>query len=123
MLVRGNADTRIARLDDGSSGLDALLVAYAGLHRLGQAHRATQILDPALWLPASGAGMVVAEYRTGDTTVCDVLPPIIRPATATALVAERATLAARRGICMTAALRPCHPHRRHGDRPRRGVRP
>ncbi|WP_424892264.1 hydroxymethylbilane synthase [Streptomyces sp. XH2] len=103
VLVRGNADTRIARLDDGSSKLDALLVAYAGLHRLSQTHRATQILDPTLWLPASGAGMVVAEYRTGDTTTRDLLAPISHPATATALTAERATLAALRGNCMTAA--------------------
>ncbi|MFF4531616.1 hydroxymethylbilane synthase [Streptomyces sp. NPDC001407] len=103
VLVRGNADTRIARLDDGSSGLDALLVAYAGLHRLGQPHRATQILDPTLWLPASGAGMVVAEYRTGDTTIRDLLAPITHPPTATALTAERATLATLHGNCMTAA--------------------
>ncbi|MCC3773334.1 hydroxymethylbilane synthase [Streptomyces sp. UNOB3_S3] len=103
VLVRGNADTRIARLDDGSNGLDALLVAYAGLHCLGQTHRATQILDPALWLPASGAGMVVAEYRTDDTMIRDLLAPITHPATATALAAERATLAALRGNCMTAA--------------------
>ncbi|GHG75167.1 hydroxymethylbilane synthase [Streptomyces griseocarneus] len=103
VLVRGNADTRIARLDDGSSGLDALLVAYAGLHRLGRTHRATQVLDPAQWLPASGAGMVVAEYRTGDTTIRELLAPITHPATATALAAERATLATLRGNCMTAA--------------------
>ncbi|RLU82490.1 hydroxymethylbilane synthase [Streptomyces griseocarneus] len=103
VLVRGNADTRIEHLDDGSRGLDALLVAYAGLHRLGQTHRATQVLDPTWWLPASGAGMVVAEYRTGDTTVRDLLTPITHPPTATALAAERATLAALRGNCMTAA--------------------
>lgn len=92
VLVRGNADTRIARLDDGGTKLDALLVAYAGLHRLGQTHRATQIPDPTLWLPASGAGMVVAEYRTGDTTIRDLLAPITHPATATPPTAERATL-------------------------------
>ncbi|MDT0453134.1 hydroxymethylbilane synthase [Streptomyces hesseae] len=103
VLVRGNADTRIARLDDGSRGLDALLVAYAGLHRLGQAHRATEILDPVLWLPASGAGMVVAEYRTGDTAIRDLLTAITHPATATALAAERATLATLHGNCTTAA--------------------
>ncbi|MCF3103154.1 hydroxymethylbilane synthase [Streptomyces roseoverticillatus] len=103
VLVRGNTDTRIMRLDDGSAELDALLVAYAGLRRLGQAHRATQVLDPGLWLPASGAGMVVAEYRTGDTTIRDLLAPITHPATATALAAERATLATLHGNCTTAA--------------------
>ncbi|MFC4516382.1 hypothetical protein [Streptomyces ehimensis] len=103
VLVRGNADTHIARLADGSSGIDALLVAYAGLHRLGQTHRATQILDPALWLPASGAGMVVAEYRTGDAMIRDLSrrsrtrPPPPR------LPSERAALAALQGNCMTAA--------------------
>ncbi|WP_326812425.1 hydroxymethylbilane synthase [Streptomyces scopuliridis] len=101
--VRGNLNTRLTKLDDGSLGVDALLVAYAGMLRLDVADRAAEILDPTVWLPATGAGIVVVEHRSNDTAMHDLLAPVTHPATATALAAERATLATLHGNCTTAA--------------------
>nr|WP_191134225.1 hypothetical protein [Streptomyces sp. col6] len=101
--IRGNADSRLARLDAGTLGVDVMLAALAGLRRLGHAERATQILDPAHWLPASGAGIVVVEHRTGDDTSAKLLAPLTHAPTRVVLDAERAALATLGGGCLTAA--------------------
>ncbi|MFB8085798.1 hydroxymethylbilane synthase [Streptomyces sp. NPDC055992] len=101
--IRGNADSRLARLDAGTLGVDVMLAALAGLRRLGHAERATQILDPAHWLPASGAGIVVVEHRTGDDTSAKLLAPLTHTPTRVVLDAERAALATLGGGCLTAA--------------------
>jgi len=63
-LLRGNVDTRLRRLEEGS--LDAILLACAGLERLGLGARITQVLDLALSLPAVGQGVIGIECREGD---------------------------------------------------------
>ncbi|WP_185910823.1 hydroxymethylbilane synthase [Streptomyces sp. WAC07149] len=101
--IRGNADTRLKALDAGTLGADAMIAALAGLHRLGLADRASQVLDPAVWLPATGAGIVVIEHRTDDHATGRLLGPLTHPATRVLLDAERAVLAALHGGCLTAA--------------------
>ncbi|MFF2965066.1 hydroxymethylbilane synthase [Streptomyces sp. NPDC057963] len=101
--IRGNADTRLSGLDTGALGVDAMIAALAGLRRLGLAERASQILDPAHWLPASGAGIVVIEHRADDPVTGHLLAPVTHGPTRIILDAERAALAALRGNCLTAA--------------------
>lgn len=101
--IRGNADSRLAALDNGTMGADAMIAALAGLRRLGLADRASQILDPTVWLPAAGAGMVVIEHRLDDHTTHGRLAPLTHAPTRTLLDAERAALAVLRGGCLTAA--------------------
>ena len=62
--LRGNVDTRIRRLREGA--FDAILLARAGLVRLGRADEATEVLDPEVILPAPGQGAIALECRTGD---------------------------------------------------------
>jgi hydroxymethylbilane synthase len=68
--VRGNVDTRLRRVSDGD--LDAVVVAAAGLHRLGRLGEAAEILDPALVLPAPAQGALAVECRTS----CRRVPPV-----------------------------------------------
>ncbi|MFF3861360.1 hydroxymethylbilane synthase [Streptomyces sp. NPDC002209] len=101
--IRGNADTRLRDLDEGALGADAMIAALAGLRRLNLADRAAQILDPAVWLPAAGAGIVVIEHRADDHTTRALLTPLTHIRTHTLFDAERAALSALHGGCMTAA--------------------
>ncbi|MEU2251380.1 hydroxymethylbilane synthase [Streptomyces sp. NPDC019224] len=101
--IRGNADSRLERLDAGTLGVDVMPAALAGLRRLGRSERASQILDPAHWLPASGAGIVVVEHRTDDDSSGKLLAPLTHAPTRVVLDAERATLATLGGGCLTAA--------------------
>lgn len=64
--IRGNADSRLRALDEGRLGADVMIAALAGLRRLGHEDRASEILDPAVWLPAAGAGTVIVEHRSDD---------------------------------------------------------
>ncbi|WP_424210679.1 hydroxymethylbilane synthase [Streptomyces sp. BI20] len=101
--IRGNLDTRLALLDTGGAGLDALIVAHAGLARLGLAGRATEIWSPEYWPPAAGAGVIVVEHRAGDHAAAALLAPFDHAPTRLGLTAERAVLAGLRGDCATAA--------------------
>ncbi|MFJ8162316.1 hydroxymethylbilane synthase [Streptomyces sp. NPDC096136] len=101
--IRGNADTRLNALDAGTLGVDAMIAALAGLRRLGLADRASQILDPGLWPPAAGAGIVVIEHRIDDHTTGSLLAPLTHAPTRLLLDAERAALATLHGGCLTAA--------------------
>ncbi|MEV7541086.1 hydroxymethylbilane synthase [Streptomyces sp. NPDC089915] len=101
--IRGNADTRLNALDAGTLGADAMIAALAGLRRLRLADRASQILDPTVWLPAAGAGIVVVEHRTDDPATARLLTPLGHAPTRVLLDAERAALAALKGGCLTAA--------------------
>ncbi|MFJ2272233.1 hydroxymethylbilane synthase [Streptomyces sp. NPDC087849] len=103
VAIRGNADRRLTRLDAGTLGADVMIAAYAGLRRLGHTDRASEILDPARWLPASGAGIVTIEHRTGDTATHSRLTTLTHTPTELQYTAERATLAALMGGCLTAA--------------------
>lgn len=100
--LRGNLNTRLAHLDDGTAGADVLIIAHAGLQRIGAADRTAEILDPAMWLPASGAGIVVVEHRADDQAMAGLLAPLTHRPTHTVLRAERACLAALFGNCTSA---------------------
>ncbi|MFI5642017.1 AAA family ATPase [Streptomyces goshikiensis] len=80
-----------------------MIAALAGLRRLGFADRAGEVLDPTVWLPAAGAGIIVVEHRADDTVTGGLLAPLTHPATRILLDAERAVLAELGGGCLTAA--------------------
>jgi len=89
--VRGNVDTRIGKVAHGD--LDAVVLARAGLARLGRVHEATEVLDPLLVLPAPGQGALAVECRAGDR-LRDLVHNALDDAPSRACVeAERALLA------------------------------
>ena len=96
---RGNADTRIGKLDLGE--VEATLLALCGLERLGLAARASEILPPEIMLPAVGQGALVVAARAGDEAMRQLLAPLHDPASAACVTAERAMLAALDGSCRT----------------------
>jgi len=99
MPIRGNVDTRLAKLASGE--FDALVLALCGLERLGKAGLASEILAPEVMLPAVGQGALAIECRTGDGSLRQLLAPLHDPASAACVAAERAMLAALDGSCRT----------------------
>lgn len=95
--LRGNVPTRLRKLTD--HGLDAIVLAAAGLHRLNLAGRVTAYLEADTMLPAVGQGALGLETRAGDTRVLDLVAPLHDPATAAETTAERTLLAALGGGC------------------------
>ena len=95
--IRGNVDTRLRKLDEGQ--YDAVLLAAAGLDRLGWLDRAAVILEPSVMCPAIGQGALAVQIRTGDTATRRLVSSLNDPATQTAVAAERALLAALGGGC------------------------
>ncbi len=89
--VRGNVDTRLRKLAAGE--FDALVLAAAGLIRLGRADEATEWLDPAVMLPAVAQGAIAVEVRADDAEVLDVVGPLDHAPATAAVTAERAFLA------------------------------
>lgn len=109
--VRGNVDTRLRKLDEGE--LDALVLACAGLVRLGHGHRITCALPIEDSLPAIGQGALALECREEDLETRARLAALDHPPTARAVAAERAFLARLGGDCKT----PLAAHARlHGER-------
>jgi hydroxymethylbilane synthase len=96
-LLRGNVDTRLRRLDEGE--LDAILLACAGLERLGIGHHVTQQLDLELSLPAVGQGVIGIECRTDDVRSREALTVLHHAESFTRLNAERAFAARLGGSC------------------------
>lgn len=96
--IRGNVDTRLKKLDEGQ--YDAIVLAEAGLQRLGLDGRITQRLPPHLMLPAIGQGALGLECRMDDSTTLAVLRHLDHTATHSAVRAERAMLAELRGGCL-----------------------
>ncbi len=99
MPLRGNVDTRLARLDCGE--IDAIILALAGLKRLGVEARATAILPTDSWLPALAQGAIGIEMRDHDLRAGLIVSALDDPATAIALACERAFQAALDGSCRT----------------------
>jgi hydroxymethylbilane synthase len=95
--IRGNVDTRLRKVTDGE--LDAVILARAGLARLGRAGEITEILDPALVLPAPAQGALAIECRSGDAELTAALAHLDDPHSRAAITAERALLAALEAGC------------------------
>ncbi|MBV9330867.1 MAG: hydroxymethylbilane synthase [Alphaproteobacteria bacterium] len=96
-LLRGNVDTRLARLAGGD--FDAIILAVAGLKRLGRESETTAILDAATWLPALGQGVIGIQVRTRDRVLSDTIARIDHLPTRIALACERAFQKALGGSC------------------------
>ena len=95
--IRGNVDTRIGKVRSGE--LDAVVLARAGLARLGRLDEATEVIDPLTVLPAPAQGALAIECRADDRELADRLGALDDDDTRTAVVAERALLAALEAGC------------------------
>jgi hydroxymethylbilane synthase len=95
--IRGNVDTRLRAVADGR--YDAVVLARAGLLRLGRADEATEVLDPIQMLPAPGQGALAVECRSTDTELLGWLAQVDDPDSSAAVRAERAVLAALEAGC------------------------
>jgi len=97
-LLRGNVDTRLAKLEAGEA--DAILLAYSGLRRLGLGHLPKSLIDPKVAPPAPGQGALAIETRVGDRDLAWVQALRCHPTTV-AVAAERGALCALEGSCRT----------------------
>ena len=95
--VRGNVDTRLRKLDGGD--YDALLLAEAGLRRLGLSERISAVLAPPAFFPAVGQGALGIECRHADAATAALLAALDDPAARAEVTAERAALFALRAGC------------------------
>jgi len=95
--IRGNVDTRMARVAPGD--LDAVVLARAGLARLGRLDAVTETLDPLQVLPAPAQGALAVECREDDDRTRGLLAPLEHAGTRACVVAERSTLAALEAGC------------------------
>lgn len=98
-MLRGNVDTRLSRLAEGK--FDAILLAAAGLNRLGLASHVSELFDPYAAPPAPGQGALAIETREGDADAPWLAGLKHRPTTI-AIAAERGAMAALEGSCRTA---------------------
>src|SRR5690606_5748989 len=98
VAIRGNVDTRVGKVRSGE--LDGVVLAAAGLSRLGRLGEATELLDPLQMLPAPAQGALAVECRSDDTGIGEVLAAVLEDApTRAAVVAERAVLATLEAGC------------------------
>ena len=97
--IRGNLDTRLRKLDEGAH--DALVLAAAGLARLGFASRISLAIPAEACVPAPGQGIVAIEIRAGDARAADAVMRINDSPASDALTAERALVEALGGGCQT----------------------
>ena len=95
--LRGNLDTRLRKLDDGE--YDAIILAAAGLKRLGLGERIRHAIEPDVMLPAAGQGALGLEIRANDQELTDALASLIHRPTWLATLAERAVSRAMGGSC------------------------
>jgi hydroxymethylbilane synthase len=95
--LRGNVDTRLRKVESGE--YEAVVLAKAGLDRLGLGHRISEILSPEVCLPAVGQGAITIEARTTDSEISDVIGKLNDLETRNAVVAERSLLAELQGGC------------------------
>ena len=95
--VRGNVDTRIGKVRSGE--YDAVVLARAGLARIGRLDEVTEVLDPLQMLPAPGQGALAVECRTDDDLAAQLREVMDDPRTRAAVEAERAVLATLEGGC------------------------
>ena len=96
-FLRGNVNTRLAKLDAG--GFDAIILACAGLKRLGFDDRIGAAIDEDFLLPAGGQGAVGIEYRETDSRVAQLLVPLAHEETSRRVIAERTVVRRLDGGC------------------------
>ncbi|MEV4545030.1 hydroxymethylbilane synthase [Micromonospora echinaurantiaca] len=97
--IRGNVDTRLARVLGPEADLDAVVLARAGLARLGRTDVVTETLDPMLMLPAPAQGALAVECRVDDPDLVELLAVLDHAPSRAAVVAERALLATLEAGC------------------------
>jgi hydroxymethylbilane synthase len=97
--LRGNVDTRLRKVAEGEC--DAIVLARAGLVRLGLEDRATEVLSPDVSLPAVGQGALGIECRDDDAATKDLLSVLHDEATSRCVAAERGVMVALEGDCKT----------------------
>jgi hydroxymethylbilane synthase len=95
--LRGNVDTRLRKVESGE--YEAVMVSKAGLDRLGLSQRISEVLAPDVCMPAVGQGAIAVECRLKDAEAADILGHLDDAETRTAIIAERALLAALHGGC------------------------
>lgn len=95
--LRGNVDTRLKKLETGE--WDAVVLAKAGLERLGRADRISEVFGPEVMLPAVGQGALGIECRVDDKELCELLARLDDADTRACVTAERALLAELQGGC------------------------
>jgi hydroxymethylbilane synthase len=97
--IRGNVDTRLRRVLGPEADLDAVVLARAGLARLGRTDEITETLDPMLMLPAPAQGALAVECRMDDWELVELLSALDDPASRATITAERAFLATLEAGC------------------------
>ncbi len=95
--LRGNLDSRLGKVASGE--LDAVVVARAGLQRIGRTDQVSESLDPVVLLPAPAQGALAVECRADDAQLVSILATLDDPSTRAAIDAERAVLAALEAGC------------------------
>jgi hydroxymethylbilane synthase len=95
--LRGNIDTRLRKCDEGN--VDAVVLAYAGLRRIGRADAVTELLSPDLCIPAVGQGALGIEIRSDDDSILNLVQELEDIETAIATATERGVLSAVDGSC------------------------
>jgi hydroxymethylbilane synthase len=95
--LRGNVDTRLRKVESGE--YEAILLAKAGLDRLGWSNRISEVLSPEVCMPAVGQGALGVQARLKDNELAEALAPLDDYETRQSIVAERALLAALEGGC------------------------
>jgi len=96
--IRGNVETRLAKLDEGQ--YDAIVLAEAGVSRLGLCQRISETLPPTIMLPAVGQGALAVETRAADRSTRAIVAKIDEDAAHQSALAERTLLATLRGGCL-----------------------
>jgi hydroxymethylbilane synthase len=105
--LRGNIDTRLKRCQEGV--IDAVVLAYAGLRRIGRADEITELLPPEVCLPAVGQGALGIEIRAEDEGILNLVADLEDMETAIATASERGVLVAVDGSCQI----PVAAHAQH----------
>jgi len=95
--IRGNAGTRLSKVESGE--VDAVVLAYAGLARIGRLDAVTQLFEPEEMLPAPGQGALAVECQAGRPGLSELLACVDDPASRAATTAERSLLAALQAGC------------------------
>jgi hydroxymethylbilane synthase len=95
--IRGNANTRLAKVDAGE--FDGVVLACAGLARIGYGNAVSQVFEPEEMLPAPGQGALAVECRAGDAELAALLGSVADPASTAAVTAERTLLEALAAGC------------------------